>query len=151
MQASDIIFYLAIVLGGLILFIMRPNKPQRPSQLDMKNTNPKKTYFYKQLPSAKAVKAEVMSSKYANDDNTQVQFKKDVTEVTAIQEGQWASPTIMANGKMKDAYAVLGLDPGVPMNQVQAQMALLLKQKNSPSKIDLFKRAYQAIVDADKA
>ena len=138
MQASDIIFYLAIVLGGLILFILRPNKPQRPSQLDMKNTKAKKTYFYKQLPSARAVKAEVMP-------------KKEVTEVTAVQDGQWASPTILADGKMKDAYAVLGLDAGAPMNQVQARMALLLKQKNSVSKIDLFKRAYQAIVDADKA
>ena len=143
MDISDFIFYISLGLGLFILYMLKPPKQKHPTPLKMKDFSPKKNYKLKQLPGAKAVKAQVMK----DDEVTAV---TEVSEVTHVQGGKWASPVVFENGKAKDAYAVLKLSPGAPLAQVRAQVAVLLDQKNSASKINLIKRAYQAIVDADK-
>lgn len=143
MDISDIIFYVSLGLGLLILYMLKPAKPKRPTPLKMKDFSPKKNYKLKQLPGAKPVKAQLMK-------DHEVTAVTEVTEVTHVQGSKWASPIVFESGKPKDAYAVLKLSPGVPLAQVRAQVAKLLEQKNSASKINLIKRAYQAIVDAEK-
>lgn len=137
MLFSDIPFYLGLPLVILVIYMLLPSRPRRPSQLEMKDFSPPKNYSNKQLPGAKTVQAEVITE---DDEPTQ----------PGVKSSDWASPTILADGKMKDAYSVLGLSSGTPLPQVHEHMAYLLKQKNSPSKIELFKRAYQAIVDAHR-
>lgn len=144
MDISDIIFYISLGLGLFILYMLKPPKQKHPTPLKMKDFSPKQNYKFKQLPGAKPVKAQVIP----DDEITAV---TEVSEVTHVQGGKWASPIVFVNGKAKDAYAVLKLSPGTPMSQVRAQVAKLLEQKNTASKINLIKRAYQAIVDADKA
>ncbi len=141
MGTSDIIFYLSLGLGGLALYMLKPSKPKHPTPLKMKNFSPKRSYSKRQLAGAKPVKAEVMSK----EDITAV------TEVTHIQGASWASPIVFVSGKPMDAFSVLDLPAGAPLNQVRTQVAALLEQKNTATKINLIKRAYQAIVDADKA
>ncbi len=139
MQSSDFFFYGSILMGILILFMLRREKPNLPTPLQMKDfESPKKVYKHKQLSGAKAVEAKVVEANVVLD-----RYSSHDSDVP------WASPTIMVDGKPKDAYAVLGLEPGVPVAQVRAHVAILLQGKNSTSKLDIIKRAYQAIVDAN--
>ncbi len=139
MDISNIVFYLSLGMGLLVLYMLKPAKPKHPTPLKMKDFSPKKKFRFKQLHGAKPVQAQIMQ----DDEITAV------TEVTNVQGTKWAAPTVFENGKAKDAYAVLKLSPGTPLAQVRAQVAHLLRQKNTASKIDLIKRAYQAIVDAE--
>lgn len=134
MQSSELIFYIGIGLVIFFLFMLKKDKPKLPTPLKMQDFTPKKEYLRKQLTGSKPVSAEVI------EDEVEVEVSAD-----------WASPVIIADGKVKDAYAVLGLDAGVPMAQVRAQVSSLLEQKNTPAKIDLIKRAYRAIIDANNS
>jgi hypothetical protein len=133
MQASDLFFYISLGLGLLVLYMIKPEKPKHPTPLKMKGFSPQQNYKDKQLPGAKPVKADLLSEDQESEETL---------------AANWASPTIVVEGKPKDAYAILNLESGVPLEQVKSQVAYLLQQKNSPIKVDLIKRAYQAIVDA---
>lgn len=132
MRGFDLLFYIAIGIGLLFLYMLKRERPQRPTALKMTEKSKTKTYKHKQLSGAKAVKAEF----YDESDDSYA---------------AWASPTVIVNGQAQEAYSVLGLESGVPLAQVRSQVASLLQQKNTPEKIDLIKRAYQAIVDANNS
>lgn len=139
MQPSDFFFYSGILMGVLLLFMFKKDKPKLPTPLQMKDFEAsKKVYKHKQLTGAKPVEAKIVEADVVLDRYS-----------SADNDIPWASPTIMVDGKAKDAYAVLGLESGVPMAQVRAHVAVLLQGKNTTAKLDIIKRAYQAIVDAN--
>ncbi len=133
MQTQDFFIYIFFGLVALYLYMLRKDKPKLPTALEMKDFSRPKSFKQKQLTGAKPVQAKVVSAEIITDD----------------ESATWASPTLLVDGKPKDAYSLLGLESGVPMNQVRAHVALLLQGKNTPAKIDIIKRAYQAIVDAN--
>lgn len=142
-QTSDFVFYLCLGLGLLFLFMLKKDKPKLPTPLDMKELNSsKKNYKNKQLQGPKSVEAKVIHAEFAADQMTDSQSVDDA-------HTPWASPTILVNGKPKDAYSILGLDSGASIQQVRTHVALLLQGKLTAAKIDIIKRAYQAIIDAN--
>jgi hypothetical protein len=146
MRGFDLIFYIAIGIGLLFLYMLKRDRPQRPTPLKMtakskaNSKNNSKNYKHRQLTGAKAVKAEFYNEA---DEN----FNDSLSDDYAV----WASPTIVVNGQVQNAYAVLGLDSGVPLAQVRSQFASLIQQKNTPEKIEILKLAYQAIVDRNNS
>lgn len=134
MQITELLLYFAIGAVFFLLFMFRKEKPKHPTPLDMKDFSPKRDYKDPQLMGAKAVSVQIEDETIGEDEGA-----------------AWASPTVVSDGKVKDAYAILGLDAGAPLNQVRERVSLLLKEPLSPSQVDIIKRAYRAIVDANNS
>lgn len=129
MNNSKMLFYLAIGLVLLIIYMSRPPKKKQPTALDMKARHEKRKFEHQQIEGSRYVEAEV-------ENNLKSSSEEPIS---------WASPTIVVDGKTMDAYFCLGLSQVASFEQVQQKMEQLLKQSQSSKDLAKIKMAYEAI------
>ncbi|MCO5114592.1 MAG: hypothetical protein M9899_10535 [Bdellovibrionaceae bacterium] len=132
MNDTKILLYMMGAVSLVLLLIFRPTKPKQPSKLRMKETR---------RPASDAT--QIDGARWVAAENLQ-----DDPPIEVFEEAQWVNPTIQWNGQTLDAYAVLGLLPGVSREQVRSQAAALIARAASLREKQKIESALSAIETA---